>query len=294
LALVELFRECADTDLGILFETRDCDGLVFRTRTSLYNQDSCLTLDANLHALDAPFEPISDDQRLRNDINVVRVDGSSYRVTDTTSVAAEGQYDTEDTVNTEDDQHLPHQAGWRLHLGTWPGMRYPAVATGLVSAGTFVVNQWLGCDLGDKLVVNNLMAQIDQTVEQLIEGYEETLSFYRWDVSIVGSPAGPWEVGVRDDADRGRRDTAGTVLLNPIDSTTGSIPWVVTLGPSWTTDAGDYPFDLNVGGEHVRAGGYLFFGGDIFINCVRSLNGVVKSHAAGTPVRLWRPTVRAL
>jgi hypothetical protein len=236
-----------------------------------------------------------DDQRLRNDVTVNWTGGSSAHLVDQTSIDSEGLYDEEVEVNVATDERLDNQAGWRLHLGTWPELRLPAISTGLVKAGTPVVNGWLNTDLGDRVTATNLMRQYDPTADQLLEGYEETLSLFGWDVALIGSPAGPWEVGVRDDPTRGKRDTAGTVLNNACDSDDTALTMRVDVGPHWTTAAGDVPFDINIGGEQMRVTAVTLFAGAFYVFTVtRSINGVVKSHAAESAVNLWRPTVRAL
>ncbi|MGH8952531.1 MAG: hypothetical protein ACRDX9_14015, partial [Acidimicrobiia bacterium] len=245
--LVELLQECADTDLGVLYEQRGQDGIAFRTHKSLHNQTSALTLDLEQRGLADPFEPVLDDQRLRNDITVARRDGSEARAVDETSVEVEGLYNEEITVNVEDDLHLPDQAGWRLHLGTWPELRLPAIASSMLAAGAPVIADWLDTDLGDRFTAANLMRQYDRDTRLLVEGYDETLSFFGWDATLNGSPAGPWEVGVRDDDTRGKRDTAGSQLNNTIDGDDTSLTVAVTSGPGWTTATGDFPFDLEIG-----------------------------------------------
>jgi len=63
----------------------------------------------------------------------------------------------------------------------------------------------------------------------------------------------------------------------------------------WTEAAGDYPLDINIGGEQMTVTAVALFAGTAQLaGVVRSVNGVVKSHAGGTEVHLWRPTVRAL
>src|SRR5699024_9631365 len=90
--LLDLLREAADTDDGILAERRDAHGLFFKTRDALCNQPLTTVLDAANSEIDNPFAPVLDDQRLRNDITVSRPEGSSARATDPDSIARRGRY----------------------------------------------------------------------------------------------------------------------------------------------------------------------------------------------------------
>jgi hypothetical protein len=104
-----------------------------------------------------------------------------------------------------------------------------------------------------------------------------------------------WEVGVRDDDTRGKRDTADTTLTNNYDTDDTVIAGTVNVGPVWSVDAADCPLDINVGGERMTVSNIDLFAGSVYLfDVTRSVNGIVKSHTAGTPINLWRPTVRAL
>jgi hypothetical protein len=145
------------------------------------------------------------------------------------------------------------------------------------------------------VTVENLPPQHPlDAVEVLVEGYTETIAPHSWTAAMSCSPAGPWNIGVREDtADRARRDTADSSLFADIDEDDTAPQVFTNSGPIWTSEAADYPFDLDIGGERVTATAGVFFAVTVF-TVVRSVNGVVKSHAAGTPVRLWQPAYRAL
>src|SRR5690606_34677192 len=129
-AVLPLLVRAAEVDGGILSETRDLYGIEYRTRSSLYNQEPVLVLDGRADddtaGLQNPFTPILDDQRLRNHVTVKRDGGSSATVADESSIAASGRYTDDVTVAAHDDDQLGDIAGWRLHMGTWPWVRYPS------------------------------------------------------------------------------------------------------------------------------------------------------------------------
>lgn len=292
--LVDLLRECAEVDQGVMSEHRTAPALDLRLARTLTNQAPAVTFDTSAGAVGRDFTPVDDDQRTRNDVTATRPDGASARAIADPAPASGDLYDTEVEVNVASDNQLPDQAGWRLHLGTWPAMRYPNLNTSIRKAGPGVAKAWADLALGDRVTLDNLPRQHDKTVDLLVEGYTETLDLFDWAASVDASPAGPWEVGVRDDDDRGKRDTAGTELFVASLPTDTDIAVTVTSGPAWTLDAAEFPIMLDVGGEQVRANGSVIFGAYVFTGCDRSLNGVVKTHPIGTPVRLWRPTIRSL
>jgi hypothetical protein len=69
-----------------------------------------------------------------------------------------------------------------------------------------------------------------------------------------------------------------------------------TLGSEWTTAAGHVPFDIDVAGArvHVTAIGAATAGVQTFTVDANTVNGVNKSIAAGTAVKLWRTAYRSL
>lgn len=198
--LVNLLQECADADLGILCEQRHRPGLAYRVRTTLYNQTPALDVDTLSKGLVNPFEPVLDDQRLRNDITVSRVNGSSATVVDQASISAEGRYqESPPALNVQADSQLPDLAGWELHRGTWPDLRYPSLSfkLGTQTERRGLLDGWLGAGLGDIARVSQLPSHHPAgPVDQIIEHITEKIGSFRWDVEVTGSPAGVWDVGV--------------------------------------------------------------------------------------------------
>ncbi|MDH2392309.1 hypothetical protein QCN29_26740 [Streptomyces sp. HNM0663] len=253
--LLALLQKAADVDGGILGEQRAQSGLRYRTRESLYNQTPALVVDAGENELTNPFEPILDDQRARNDVTVTREGGSSARVVDDTSVARLGLRPEEIRLNAATDEQLRGLAAWRVHLGTWPGMRYPTVSAELAIAPQ-LIESWLDVDSGSRVQVVNLPPQHPtDTVDLLLQGYAEVLSPTRWTVRANCTPAGPYTVAVVDD-DSFVLDTAGPVLASAVTASDTTMYVATTAGPRWVDSAtypADFPIDLRVGGEVVRA-----------------------------------------
>lgn len=237
--LLGLLQECAEADGGILLERREVAGLQYLARQLLYEQEHRLELSARQNEIASPFAPVLDDQRIRNDMTVKREGGSEARATDEQSIAESGLYDESVTLNLADDDVLPDIAAWRLHLGTLPGMRYPQLTTHLTIA-PHQVTPWLDVDSGSRARVSDLPPQHPQgDVELMVEGYTETLTPARWEITATASPGSVWDVGEVESDEYGRVDSDTSHLADPVDATANtllvhtpdSLPWVTAAAP---------------------------------------------------------------
>lgn len=255
--LLGLIQECADADGGVLSERVEVSGLQYRPRHLLYNQDARLRLEARSNEIDEPFSPVLDDQLIRNDITISRVNGSSAQATDPVSIATHGLYSDSATLNVWSDDQLPDIAAWRLHRGTWPGMRYPAVTTALDIA-PHTAEAWMDRAEGDRIQVTDLPPQHPPgPVDLMVEGTTETITPTRWSIEATASPAGPWTVGEVAPEVPGEEtgpihvDTDGSVLAAPASEDDTELSVVATVGEPWSTDPSDVPWDITVGGERM-------------------------------------------
>jgi hypothetical protein len=105
-------------------------------------------------------------------------------------------------------------------------------------------------------------------------------------------------VGIYGDTvgdDPSKYDTAGTIRpldFSAITTTQTAITFETLIGPPWTQDDDEFPFDIYVGGERMTVTDITGTGGgplEQSFTVTRSVNGVVKGHDPGTPVRLWNP-----
>jgi hypothetical protein len=290
-SLLTLLQECADTDGGILGEQTARLALRLRTRTSLYNQDAAITLDAAVNEITNPFAPALDDQGLRNMITAQRSGGSSATVSDADSIARSGLYDSQVPVNPETDGQLPDIAAWQVHLGTAKGMRYPQISMDLGTAPQ-LIDAWLMVDSGDLAKVTGLPPQHpSDTVTALAQGYTETFSPTAWTATANCTPGAPWTIGIVGDD---RADTDGSELATGVDADDTTLSITVTAGPRWTTDPDQYPVDLLLGGEVVTATDCTGTSNPQTMTVIRGVNGVVRSWDAGTDIRLANPMITSL
>lgn len=251
-----LLDDAQEVDGGILYEMPDAVGLVYRTRESMYNQPPNLILDAHLNQMANPFAPIRDDQRLRNDITVTRSGGSSFQAINAASVAERGTYPDTPTLNLLDDTLLADAAGWRLHQGVVPGMRYPSITLNL-GVSPEVIDDWLTVDQGAQVHAINLPPQHPiGTVKTVAEGYSEPISPFTWDPTLNCSPASVWDVAIVDgtgvtDAYLLRLETDGSQLAEAINAVVTTFKVAVIAGPNWVTAPAEFPFDIAIGGEQM-------------------------------------------
>jgi hypothetical protein len=302
-SLLNLLQSCIDADDGMLYEPRDVLGLGMRMRSSLFSQAPQATLSHSASQLSAVPEPVDDDQLIRNDVTVTRTNGSFARATLTTgtlSVQAPpngvGIYSDTPTINFNADSQLLDEASWRMHTGTVDESRWPLITTGMHTY-EMVNNQTLALavqsvDVGDVITITGMPSWLppDDTY-QLVQGIQETLSNYTFEIAFNCSPASPYDVIVLDDGTFARLDTDGSTLHTSVG--TGDTTFLVDTtnagSPLWTTSAGDFPFDIKIDGERVTVTNVTGSSSPQTFTVTRSVNGIVKAHSAGASISLFRP-----
>ncbi|MFE4328736.1 hypothetical protein ACFRQM_04555 [Streptomyces sp. NPDC056831] len=300
--LMTLLGEVVETDGGILYERMDRLGLVYRDRATLYNQSPALTLDYAAGQLAPPLEPVDDDAALRNDVTVTRSGGSSGR-----AVVEEGplsvlppeqggvgMYEEAVTLSLGNDDQPYRIAGWRAHLGTWDEARYPTARVRL-HRHPELIPAVLALRPGDLLRITNPPPFTGPgPLDLLVRQIQHQPLPRTWEVTLSCVPAGPYRVGVVGDPVLGRADTDGSSLAAAATATATTLSVATTVGAPWTTDPAECPFEVRLGGEVVIVRSISGTSSPQMFYVDRARNGVVKSHAAGTDVRLATPTIVAL
>jgi hypothetical protein len=299
---LELLREAAQADHGILYESRAQLGLEYRTRASLHNQTPALTTDYSARVFYGLPEPVDDDRFTRNDVTTKRPNsGEGHAALEVGPLSVQdppdgvGPYDTSVTVNTAGDGFLHDHAGWLLNLGTVDEARFPRLSFRL-NAVPGIAADIAGLELGDLVRITDLPSWLPpDDVDVLIQGTEETLGSHMRDIDVTTAPAAPYTVAEYEEAagDATKCDTASTIrgmAFATINTTQTVITFETLIGPPWTQDDDEFPFDIYVGGERMTVTDIAGTGGGAYqqsFTVTRSVNGVVKSHAPGTAVRLW-------
>jgi hypothetical protein len=304
-SLSNLLQDCVDAERGAMFEPRQVLGLGFRTRYSLSNQSAGVQLDyagADLTGL----QPTNDDQNTLNDVTVQRANGSSARsvvTTGTKSIQAPpngvGTYDTGLTLNLYTDSQTTDEAGWIAHVGTVDESRYPDITIDMSrSAIQNVYHDLQEMDCFDYLqIINPPIWIAPDTIKQLLRQQRETIGGRIFQLDWSGLPELPYETGIVGDPILGRCDTDGSTVHANITSVATTMQVDTTTGfnyPLWTTAAGDFPFDINVGGERMTVTNITGAANPQTFTVTRSVNGVVKAQTAGTAVKLFTSMVVAM
>lgn len=306
--IMTLLGECADADQGLLFESRGHLGVAFRTRRSLYNQDTMLALDYSAQQVKPPLAPAADDKATVNVVTAKRKDGGEYTDTQTTGPLnvnnpwddpdGVGVYDDQITVLVQHDEQLGDVAGWRRNLGTTPEERYAGLTVDLKAEAVAGDDELgvavLSVGVGDRLVIESLTAaDIYDPIDQLVLGTTETfLDQTQHAVTFNTVPASPYRVFVLEDAVLGRLSTDDSDLDAGIDDDdlTASV-----AGDLWTTTAlfpDDFPLNVVINGEVIEVSGISGTSSpQTFTLAQRGVNGLARAHAAGSRVRPYPRTV---
>lgn len=305
LPLLTLLEEAADADMGLLHEIRNSFGLVYRTRRSLYNQTARLTLNYASGQVAPPLEPVDDDQNTRNDVIAKRTNGGSFELflsSGRLSIVdpwngGVGVYTDASELNVNFDRQLPDVAGWRLLLGTIDEARYPTISVNLANPNVVAAgldNMAMTVDVGDRIVITNpFTGSTPDAISQIVRGYTETLNVFEHTISFVCAPASPYELLQANTTGKATVGSAGSTLASSVTTTATSWSVAIAAGNSlWKTGAVN--FDLLMEGERVTVTNVSGASSPQTFTVTRSVNGIVKAHAAGLPINLFRPALAGL
>lgn len=287
-------RAAEAADSGILYESGA--GLGYRPRGARYNRPVSFALDVDDGDLgDPPPEPTDDDQRVRNDWTITRDGGSSAQVVDDAHIAGNGRYADSATLTIESDLRTEDHAGWRVHVGTVEEMRWPQITLNFTDRPD-LLTKWRGRPYSPRVTIANVPAEGGPDPDLIVEGWTQRITSHSWTVDLTCSPASPWDVGVYDDTAK-RRDSLSTTL--GVARNTVQTSWTFTTSnPADLWDTTATPYQVMCGGEllTVTSMGAASGSGPYTqpATVTRSVNGVVKSQAANTSIRIANPAIRAL
>lgn len=116
---LELYRECEDADMGVLYETGF--GLGYLPRAGRYNPPVDMTVDLAAYRTASGtggnvLTPTYNNEDLVNELTVSREGGSSVVVSDSVSEAQAGTFPLSVDLNVLSDDQLAGQATWRAHV----------------------------------------------------------------------------------------------------------------------------------------------------------------------------------
>lgn len=296
-----LLQECVDVDQGVLFERETAFGLAYRSRAALYNLTPTLTLSYPGNQLSDIPKPVPDDQNVKNSVTASRPNGASAlvelktgRLSTLPPPLGVGTYPDSPSLNVQRDDDLYQHAAWRVFLGTVDEPRYPAMSINLAHPSMATQRlAALNVLFGSRVVVQSPPSRLGGDISQLVIGINETITHFEHRITYIGEPESPYRVGVLEDPVLGKVDSEDSYLAGDMTPTQASV--LVSIATStWVTDPSQFPFDITITGEQMTVTGITSATSPQTFTLTRSVNGVVKTHAAGEQVRLTHPAVIAL
>lgn len=308
-ALLSILREAEAVDQGILIDiappgsaVADLPGLYYIHSGWMLNRTPDLTIDIDAGQLAPPFAPRYEFSDLANDVEVSRPSGASARVIDKNGpvgVGAVGRFRKSASVNVETDTQLPDQAGWRVHLGTAEGMRYPVVRMNFRRAPELLL-AWLSCtQVGSIIRLTNLPSgHAPDDLDLLVVGYSMRLGPFEWTVNAVCSPAAPYAVGVLAETSGNTNTRRGWLTFDSCTLDTGvdsdDATFLVNCTPLDSTSATDFPRDMFIDGERVTVTACSGASQPQTWTVTRAVNGFAASHDADAAITLAYPLTLTL
>lgn len=270
-------------------------GLTLYPQDDRYNQDASLSLTFAAGDLAGAFEPVENNLNIINDVTVTRTDGSSARYTQpagqpyaTTGPGGVAAVPSAPALNLQNDTGLINRASWLVHLGTVDEDRHPTLQLDLRRRTKYAA-AWATTAIGDRIQVTGSFPTGGRDADLVVEGWEEELGRFLWQVTVNCSPNRPWQVLQVADSALGRVESAGSTLSAAAASGSTSLS-LASTGPLWTTQAGDFPLDLEISGIKVTAS---TISGSSSPQTA-TVTGVTKDLHVGDAVTVWRTGVIAL
>lgn len=305
--LINLLRECAATEDGLIFDKRTTIGLVFRTRASRYNQVAALALTYPTNLV-PPMKERLDNVGVQNLVSLENRGGGTATATRSTGSMSVQNYPSgigvfkggafpDVDVNVSDPAiYLQPLADWYMARGTVPGPRFPTIQleVGLRSPALAAACQAL--EIGDRVTVTGRLPDV---LELQVIGIKEIIGTHTWDFTLTCIPGDVFQTGGEDSAQFVLDAYASTIITAPAPASTGVSMVVGSPDPLdvWSTTSLPYP--IMVSGERMTvtaATAPALVSGTWrqTLTVTRSVNGVVKAQVVGTAVHVFYPIREAL
>jgi len=126
-----VLRDCEDVDHGMLIEDFEF-GFDYRSSRQRENLNAAMTVDLSTYKTTSGTQgevlaPIRNDARIRNEWTIARPGGYEATIMDEEHQAKRGRYNDSATANVETDDDTAQEASWRVHEGTFDGLRYDVI-----------------------------------------------------------------------------------------------------------------------------------------------------------------------
>jgi hypothetical protein len=291
-------REVEATESGVMHDGKQ-GSVELLPRSYRYIRPVDLALDVDAGDVGDGYLPTDDDFLLQNSITVTNAGGSPVVATAPESIAYEGVHPGTASVSVFRGIDLQQHAEWRKNLGTTgAGLRYPQIEVNMTARHVALAMAWLDTDIGSRITVAHVPSNElpPEDLDLLVDGYEETISSTAWRVKLNCSPGSQW-LTTRLDVSSTRLDCGASTTSGSLTTTATSVPVTIADTCVWTLVSGS--FGIYIGGElmTVTAVTAAVGSGSSWtqtLTVFRSVNGIVKTHAAGEAVHVSNPIIVAL
>lgn len=290
---LELLEECARSDRGILYDDPAAAALIFRTRRDRQAQTSKMDLTyGNGSHVQPPLKKVIDSVGVINHVTVENRSGAVVTRTLDTGPRSTlpppngvGRIKGTIEVNLNTDDTLDDRALFELNLNTQRRPRYKAITVDLL-ANPSLVAAAVTIRPGDLITLAGVESD---PIPLHVISYVESVGHTTRKLTMNCVPGDIWKTGAYGST--GRYDVK-SCSTNASLTTTATALAVLLTDPldAWSTTATGY--DLIILGERVRVTtafsapvGLVQSGAVV----TRSMNGVVRTHAAGEAVHLFDP-----
>lgn len=314
--LLDQITGCAEVDGAFLFSPRYSLGLAYRPRRAMCVQVPTATLLYDSGHVSS-ISLSADDRPTANYVKAQKTDGGFVVVEQTVGPMntknpdsspfdpdAVGRTPAEVDVNVESEVQLGDVGGWVRALGTVPEMRFPRVEVELSNRDLTTgldpnkpAREVTALKPGDRMLVQGMAsADVWRELDQIVRGGRTTFTTrYQHRVAINTAPYEKYKSGVFGEVTHRYDGPGQTTTLDALlgAGVTGARAVTTTVGMPWTTSAAAFATDFYVivGGEVMRLSGITGAGlmAQTMTIAARAVNGVVKSHPAGSRVHLYQP-----
>jgi hypothetical protein len=301
---LDVLRECEQADLGSLYESGF--GLGYQGHSERDNAPIAMTLDMNLGHVATPPEPTDDDQGLVNRFVASRPGGSEAtyeKATGPNSTAAGGPglYEGSAQFNVAEDVQLYAEASARVLRGTIDEDRWPLIHSNLAATPDLIATWTAMRPFGARINITHPPSQMaPDTIDAFIDGYGQQFNPIDWDIGLNTSPGSPHRTfelaGPTGDTNpyAGYLVPTTCVLAEDLDTTETGVD--ITTDPLWSTTADDWNLApiITIDGEDMSVSAVSGASNPQTLTVTRSVNSVVRTHAAGATVEFKAPGYLAL
>jgi hypothetical protein len=291
--LVELLKEIAVTEGGLIFGDPTRVRLVLRLNNDLVNQTPIMALTKGVD-LGYPLKKVIDDQRAANDITVKNWDDTTYRATKESGARSvldpplgAGRYPGGLDVSFKWTDHLAQRGGWELANNTLDRPRYPMVSADLL-ANPSLLPAADAAEPGDIITLAGVEPEI---IYLMVIQFSRSGNDVRDTLDMACIPADVFMAGTYDTTGR-KYDSASTTITADISSSATSVPiFTARALEKWRT-SGTYP--IRVGPEVMTVtscttGTASGTGWTQVMTVTRGTNGVAIAHLSGAEVHVATP-----